>query len=834
MSRTQRIATPLLIAMLATGCSLLGGRSRPAPRPAAARPPAPAADAAARQQPASSIKPYAQVITPQMRSDSGLFTVHVSGAKLFFEIPDSLLGRDMLLISRIAAAPRDLSPFLNAGVSVAEQLVRWERHGDRVLLRRYSYERIADDTLPIARSVRANTFAPILRAFDIQAIGPDSASLVVDVTGLFTQDVPAISPLASDTRTQFQVRRLDPDRTFIDGARSFPLNVEVRHTLTFEAGRPPSDAAAGTISVLMNQSLVLLPETPMRVRYADPRVGWFTIEQVDFGSDELKAATRTIIRRWRLEPKDPEAYARGELVEPVKPIVFYLDPATPMRWRPYIRQGIEDWQKAFETAGFRNAIIAKDPPTPEEDPEFSPEDVRYSMVRYVANMTRNAMGPSVSDPRSGEIISSHVLWYHNHLRSYRNRLMIETGAANPDARSLHLPEALIGEAVRQVIAHEIGHALGLPHNMIASSAFPVDSLRSPTFTERYGVSPSIMDYARQNYVAQPGDGVTRFIRKIGPYDHYAINWGYRVIPNVKSSEDEKPFLDRWILEHAGDRMYRFGSADGIDPDAQTEDIGDDPIRASALGIENLKRVLPRLVEWTATPGEGYADLEELYGELVATWRRYLSHVITLVGGVHRTPKTADQDGVVYRPVDPARQRAAVRFLADQVFRTPTWIVDENISRRIQASGAMNAAVNAQRMVLTSLFDIGRMQRMLEAEVLDPDSAYRLETMLADVKRAVWTELESGESIDAYRRDLQRTHLSRLTELVVDDPSAPAAARTRADAAARSDIRALARAQLRELRGEAAAAARRAPDRMTRVHLEEVVARIDAALSAGAR
>lgn len=826
MTRTRHIAAPLLIAMLATGCSLLGGRSGPPPRPAEARSPTPAA----RQQPTSSIKPYAQVITPQTRSDSGLFTVHSAGAKLYFEIPDSLLGRDMLVISRIAGAPRDLSPFLNAGISVAEQLVRWERHGDRVLLRRYSYERIADDTLPIAHSVRANTFAPILRAFDIQAIGPDSASLVLDVTELFTQDVPAISPLATGTRTQFQVRRLDPGRTFIDGARSFPLNVEVRHTLTFEAGRPPTDAAAGTISVLMNQSLVLLPETPMRVRYADPRVGWFTLQQVDFGLDELKAATRTIIRRWRLEPKDPEAYARGELVEPVKPIVYYLDPATPVKWRPYIRQGIEDWQKAFETAGFRNAIIAKDPPTPEEDPEFSPEDVRYSMVRYVANMTRNAMGPSVSDPRSGEIISSHILWYHNHLRSYRNRLMIETGAANPDARSLHPPEALIGEAVRQVIAHEIGHALGLPHNMIASSAFPVDSLRSPTFTERYGVSPSIMDYARQNYVAQPGDGVTRFIRKIGPYDHYAINWGYRVIPDVKSSEGEKPLLDQWVLEHAGDRMYRFGSADGIDPDAQTEDIGDDPVRASGFAIENLKRVLPRLVEWTATPGEDYADLEELYEELVAMWRRYLGHVVTLVGGVHRTAKTADQDGVVYRPVDAARQRAAVRFLADQVFRTPTWIVDENVIRRIQAAGTMNAVVNAQRMVLTSLLEPRRMQRMIEAEVLDPRSAYRLETMLADVKRAVWTELGSGATIDAYRRDLQRTHLSRLTEFVVDAPSAPAAERSRADAAARSDIRALARAQLRELRAEAAAAARRAPDRMTRVHLEDAVARIDRALS----
>src|SRR5690606_16130392 len=374
------------------------------------------------------------------------------------------------------------------------------------------------------------------------------------------------------------------------------------------------------------------------------------------------------------------------------------------------------------------------------------------------------MGPSVSDPRSGEIISSHILWYHNHLRSYRNRLMIETGAANPDARSLHPPDALIGEAVRQVIAHEIGHALGLPHNMIASSAFPVDSLRSPTFTERYGVSPSIMDYARQNYVAQPGDGVTRFIRKIGPYDHYAINWGYRVIPDVKSSEGEKPLLDQWILEHAGDRMYRFGSANGIDPDAQTEDIGDDPVRAGGFAIQNLKRVLPRLVEGTATPGEDYTDLEELYGELVGMWRRYLGHVVTLVGGVHGTAKTTDQDGAVYEPVAVERQRAAVRFLADQVLRTPAWIVDEDVVRRIQASGTMNAVVDAQRMVLNGLLDTNRMQRMIETEVLDPGSAYRLRELFADVKRAVWTELPSGAPIDAYRRALQRSHIERLVDL----------------------------------------------------------------------
>ncbi|MBL8984163.1 MAG: zinc-dependent metalloprotease, partial [Gemmatimonadetes bacterium] len=354
------------------------------------------------------------------------------------------------------------------------------------------------------------------------------------------------------------MRRLDPARSYINTVRSFPLNVEVRHTQTFDAGEPPSDRDASTISVEMRQSLVLLPREPMRPRYADERIGFFSVERVNYGLDEQKAATQTFIRRWRLEPKDPAAYARGELVEPVKPIIYYLDPATPAKWRPFMRRGVEDWQRAFEKAGFKNAIIARDAPTPAQDPEWDPEDIRYSVVRWAASLVRNAVGPSTSDPRSGEIIESDITWYHNHMRSYRNRLMIETGAANPAARSLDIPEDLMGETMRQVITHEVGHALGLPHNMIASASFPVDSLRKVTFTSKYGVSATIMDYARQNYVAQPGDGLAPkdFVRRLGPFDDFIINWGYRVIPTARTAEDERATLNRWYTEQTGPMPYR--------------------------------------------------------------------------------------------------------------------------------------------------------------------------------------------------------------------------------------------------------------------------------------
>ncbi|MDX1493476.1 MAG: zinc-dependent metalloprotease, partial [Longimicrobiales bacterium] len=710
---------------------------------------------------------YADVVTAEAVTDEGLFDVHRVGETFYFEIPDSLLGRDMLLVSRIGKVPVGFPGFSPAGVKTGEQVLRWERRGDRILLRTVSYANVAPDSMAISVSVEANNFNPIIGAFDIEVAGEDGASSVIDVTSFYESDTPALTGLSSRLRSEYGVRGLDDDRSFINYARSFPLNVDVRHTMTYNAAEPPAQERSGAISMEMHQSMILLPEEPLRPRHADSRVGWFSITRTNFGLDEQKAAEERFIRRWRMEPSDPEAYARGELVDPVKPIVYYIDPGTPEKWRPYVKMGVEDWQATFESAGFSNAIVAMDPPTPEEDPEWSPQDVRYSVVRWAANTTRNAQGPSVSDPRTGEIIESDIVWYHNHMRSYRNRLMIETGAANPLARTLNIPEELMGETIRQVIAHEVGHALGLPHNWVASAAFPVDSLRSPTFTERYGVAASIMEYARQNYIAQPGDGVTRFVRKIGPYDHYAIEWGYRVIPDAATPEDEKPILDAWIMEHADDPMYRFGPVGpNYSPEIQTEDLGDDPVRASGYGIANLKRVLPNLPEWTATAGEDYSDLDEIYGELVGMWNRYAGHVVTMVGGVYSVPKATDQAGPVYRPVAGADQRRAVRFLNDQVFDNVEWLNDPTILSRIEASGAVARIQQIQARTLRSLLDPERMVRMTEAELVDSD-AYTLASFFDDLRDGVWEELETGAPIDTYRRSLQRVYLERMALLMAD-------------------------------------------------------------------
>lgn len=774
-------------------------------------------------------KAYKEVVTDKAVSEAGLFTLHRVDDDLYFEIPDSLLEREVLWISRIAQTPANLSPFINGGSKVGEQVVRWQRKGDRVLLRKRSYTSVANDSLPVAQSVAVNNFEPIIQSFDIEALSPDSQGVLIDVTDLFVKDVPAIGGLSTSQRTRFKVRRLDGNRSFIDEAKSFPMNVNVRHTLTFESTAPPSNSKAGTISMQLYQSMILLAAEPMTPRIADDRVGYFTVSQVDFGLDEQKAARRTFIRRWNLVPKDPEAYLRGELVEPVKPIIYYLDPATPDRWRPYFCQGINDWQTAFESAGFKNAIECR---IPEDDPDFDPEDVRFSTMRYVANTTRNATGPSVSDPRSGEIIESDIIWYHNHMRSYRNRLMIETGAANPGARGLKLDADLIGETMRQVIAHEIGHAIGLPHNMIASSAFPVDSLRSPAFTEAYGVGASIMDYTRQNYIAQPGDGVTRFVRKIGPYDHYSVEWGYRWYPDIEEAEQEKTMLDAMILEHADDKRFRFGGSTAYNPDAQTEDMGDNPVLASTYAVANLKRVVPELVNWTTTDGEDYDDLEEIYGELLGMWSRYMRHTITLIGGVYENRKTSDQSGMVYTTVSRANQEAALAFLQEQVFTTPTWLLDDSILRRIEPAGAVDRIRGRQVSILNNLLDPTRLQRLIEGEVIDGENAYTAIEFMEDLQDGLWSEIDvTRPAIDTYRRNLQRGYLERMAYLMNEEFSSNFAFffGTSVDVS-QSDIRPIVRGQMEALQRKASAASRRTRDKMTRYHLEDVVVRIDELLN----
>jgi len=737
----------------------------------------------------------------------------------------------MLWVTRIAQIPAGLGGgYVNAGSKTNQQVVHWQRFQDKILLKVKSYSNIADSAKAISNSVQINNYEPTLHAFDIKALSTDSTAVVIDVTKFFTSDVKAISGLSSRLRKQYQVKNLDKSRTFINSAKSFPKNIEIKQDVTYNAGAPPSNVAVEAISLQMNQSMILLPEVPMQPRLYDPRVGFFTVSQYDYGSDALKSDQKKYITRWRLEPKDPEAYARGELVEPVKPIVYYLDPGTPEKLQKYIKQGIEDWQKPFETAGFKNAIIAKDAPTPEEDPEFSPEDVRYSVIRYVASTTRNAIGPSVSDPRSGEIIESDIIWYHNHLRSYRNRYLLETGAANPSARTLDTPDEEIGEMMRMVIAHEVGHALGFPHNMAASYAYDVEKYRDGNFTQKNGIAASLMDYARYNYIAQPGDKNIRFIRQMGAYDHYATNWGYRSIPNASNPETETATLNKWILEKANNPVNKFGRQfSSFDPQSQTECIGDDPIKASTYGIKNLQYVAKNLPNWTSNQTNNYADLEELYGELLGTYSRYVGHVITNIGGVHENLKTPAQSGKIYTSVDRTTQQQSMQWIQDNVFTTPTWLIDPSILQNIDHAGYFEKLRKQQSRVINRLLSFDRLGRLIDAETLNNDY-YSALNMLQNLRTSIWTEVKTRTSVDIYRRNLQRTYLDRMDYLMTQNarpgfkyPGFETAISFNVNT---SDVRALVRGELTQLQKDVKRAVKGNVNTITKYHYQDIIARIN--------
>ena len=812
-------------------------------------PPPTGAPAQGTQGAARRPRPYNQVITDRAHTERGGITIHRVDDRHFFEVPDSLLNRDILFVTRSAALPAGAAGGTDfAGSEAARRVVRWNRVNDRIQLNSISFAAFADDTLPIAISVRNNNYPPILAAFPIQAFTRDSNSYVIDVTDFFSGDTPAMSGMSDAERRTYQVRRLDPARSYVSSVRAFPINVEVRQVQTFDAGAPPGDRTSGTMSLEMRQSMILLPKVPMRPRHFDERVGYFSTRRVNYGLDEQKAAEETFVNRWRLEPKDPEAYARGEIVEPIKPITYYIDPATPTKWRPYVKQGIEDWQKVFEKAGFKRAIIAKDPPTKAQDPDWDPDDARYSMVRWTASLTRNAVGPSTPDPRSGEIINSEIAWFHNHMRSYRNRLLIETGASNPAARTLDIPEELMGETMRQVITHEVGHALGLQHNMIASSSFPVDSLRSASFVSKYGVSATIMDYARQNYVAQPGDNLKPkdYIRRLGPFDDFAINWAYRLLPAARTPEAEKKTLNEWLTKQTGPMPYRYvpQGLGSIDPRVQTEDLGDDPVKATTFALMNMKKVVPQLVAWTTKPGEDFSDLQEIYGETLGMWSTYMGHVTTTIGGISVDLKSSEQGGNVYRVVPKAKQKGALAFLSANVFTTPTWLEPADIVARIGPS----ALANRQANVLTSLLTPARLGRLADAEELDPSNAYPLSEFLSDLKGDVF----NGAAPDANRRSLQRVYIERLAA-IINPPAAPAAAPggpgggggaggppqtpppfVGAPNVPRSDLPAFARAQLRLIRDDATRNASVAAAGVNRAHWQDIVARVDDVLEAKRR
>ncbi len=706
-------------------------------------------------------------LTEKMTADPGMLTTYVSDEqKLYFELHDSLLGQPLLMVTRLAQLPGNFSAYTNAGSKTAQQVVYFEKVGKTIYLRQQSFTNTAQPSDPIALSVNQNNYSPILAGFDIENT-EEKDRFLIDVTTFFMDDSPGFNIIMSYQRDDYKIGSVDKKRSRIDSAKSFPQNAEVRHTLTFSARKAPRGNSAQTLSFQVNHSIIALPKDPMTVRYEDPRVGWFTLKKYDYSAPDLKAKDYTIIRRWRLEPKDKEAYARGELVEPIKPIVYYLDPATPMVWRPYFKKGVEDWNQAFEKAGFKNAIRAMDPPTAEEDPDFSPEDVRYSTVRYVASTTRNAVGPSVSDPRTGEILESDIIWYHNHLRSYRNRYLLETGAANPSARTLNTPEEEIGEMMRRVIAHEIGHALGLPHNMKASSAYPVDSLRSGAFTQKMGIASTIMDYARYNYVAQPGDTGIRFVRQMGPYDDYAIEWGYRYFKE-NDPDYEKEVLKEIVDKKSLDPLYMFGSR-GNDPNTQTENIGDDPVKASSYGLKNLKIVAENLETWTTPTGASYDDLRELYGELIGVYRRYIYHVVTIVGGVYETLMVQGQDALPYQNVSAEKQREALAFLNTHLWRTQGWLFSPSMISKFERNGILQRITDLQKAALYRIISPRTLNNMLSQENTLAGSPLKVKELL----QILQTDLVANNPLKTVSdRELQKNYVHRILELAEDEKLTP--------------------------------------------------------------
>jgi hypothetical protein len=810
---------PLAVFFSLSAVAVLAGQEPPQAEPPGQPPPV---GGVGITLPAREPQPYEKVITKDAISKKGVFTVHQIKDRYYYEIPKAALNTEFLWNTQIA---KTVDGAGYGGQELSDRVVRWELNGTRVHLRYISYNIVADPKTPIAQAVTAANNDTIIMTFPVAAF--KEGDPVIEVTRLFTTDVIEIS-----ARQRLGATSMDASRSYIERISPYPENIEAVATVTYTRAQlgaptaapsppPPIGGGAmrpGSATVVLHHSMVKLPDKPMVPRLFDERVGYFTVSQLDYSRDEHRAPRVRYITRWRLEKKD----AGAAVSEPVKPIVYYIDAATPMKWRDWLKKGVESWQAAFEAAGFKNAIIAKMAPTSEEDPDFSPEDVRYSVIRWLPSTVENAVGPHISDPRTGEILNADIQFYHNVMNLQRDWYFVQAGPLDPRAQQLPLPDDLMGRLLEFVVAHEVGHTLGFQHNMKASSTYPQEKVRDREWLHTMGHTPSIMDYSRFNYVAQPEDHipVEDLVPRVGPYDVWATKWGYAPIQGAKSADDEKLTLDAWAHEQDTTPWYRFSTsrAAGSDPGDLTEAVGDaDAITSTALGVKNLQRVAKMLMSATTTKkGEPYDDLAELYDRMLAQWTLEMNHVAAIVGGFYSQEKHVGQEGPIFRPVPRERQKLAVTFLTEHAFVTPRWAIDYEILGRIEAVGVLARIRNSQISVLSNLLSSARFGRLVEQEAAQGNASYLPIEFLADVRKAVWKELEGPHvQIDAYRRNLQWAYLELANTKINGNvpPGVPGLFATSADE------KPFYRGEMRALNSSITAALTKIINRETRAHLE---------------